>query len=96
MSETVARYGFVFDRESENFMLIEQHSGKYVLYTDYAALAQQLADVAYLEAWAQGHPDRELSRWGLGVCVRDERDAMYKADSLPALGALLRQREVGR
>lgn len=65
--------------------------GEYVLYADYAALAQRLADVAYLEAWAQGHPDREYGRWGVGVQAYDEDGQRHTAASLPALGARLRQ-----
>ena len=68
-----------------------------------AALAQQLADVAYLEAWLRAAgSDRDLRPlWSDDDSVAWEvhdwsAGRTERATSLPALGALLRQREEGR
>ena len=55
----------------------------------------QLADVAYLEAWMRG--DNARIHWDAfsGAYFADGHPE-DGADSLPALGALLRQREGGR
>lgn len=65
--------------------------------------AQQLADVAYLAEWIQRGNDPLLPQHYVAGLVGGRFGAFagqdlaeVSADSLPALGALLRQREVGR
>jgi len=78
-------------------------NGDYVAYDDYAALAQRLADVAYLAEWIQrGNDPLRPQHYVAGLvggrfgAFAGQDLAEVSADSLPALGALLRQLEGGR
>lgn len=100
MSETVKRYELrdvSTNPYSEFHQLRLDADGEWVEYADYAALAQQLADVAYLEEWNGGEFGKHIlqcadGRWMAGwyptACAGPE--VFADADSLPALGARLR------
>lgn len=106
MSETVTRYELrdVSTNPYVEFLQLRPDvDGDWVAYADYAALAQQLADVAYLVEWLsadEGHRwfsrlDGSITAW---ECMADGKTHVGAAVALdlPALGALLRQREGGR
>lgn len=100
MSETVKRYELrdvSTNPYSEFHQLRLDADGEWVEYADYAALAQQLADVAYLEEWVQRGNDPLLPQHYVAGLVGRRFGAFagqdlaeVSADSLPALGARLR------
>ena len=105
MSETVQRYDIedCSTNPYESYRdLVRAPDGDWVAYDDYAALAQRLADVAFLEAWRNGASESEF-RWIDSTYWHDCAYRAYarhphggaphlvaSAPTLPALDAWLR------